>query len=291
MRKPIVHLYTICWDEADMLGFFFRHYDSWIDRYVIYDDGSTDGSLDILRAHPKVEVCSFERVNPDSFVLSHTALQDEVWKESRGRADWVVITAIDEHLWIPGKSMAAYLSVQQEHGVTLVPALGFDMISQTMPQDEGLLIDQVHQGQPSVLYSKLSLFDPNALTETNFAKGRHAAQPTGKLVLPERDELVLWHFKRLGFERTAAREKAQGARLGGVDITHGWGFQYLWSAEKFASEWEKFRQDSLWLNPRSLRSARPKARRLWWTWYQTAVRVTPRWSWLGKMLRAILPTR
>ena len=43
MSKPIVHLYTICWDEADMLGFFFRHYDSWVDRYVIYDDGSTEG--------------------------------------------------------------------------------------------------------------------------------------------------------------------------------------------------------------------------------------------------------
>ena len=29
-----------------MLAFFFRHYDPWVDRYVIYDDGSTDGSLE-----------------------------------------------------------------------------------------------------------------------------------------------------------------------------------------------------------------------------------------------------
>jgi len=291
MSKPIVHLYTICWDEADMLGFFFRHYDSWVDRYVIYDDGSTDGSLDILRAHPKVEVRSFARVDPDSFVLSHTIMQDEVWKESRGQADWVIITAIDEHLWIPGQSMESYLSAQQEQGVTLMPALGFDMISQTMPPDEGLLIDQIRQGQPSVPYSKLSIFDPNALKETNFAKGRHAAQPVGKLVLPERDELLLWHFKRLGFERTMAREKFQGARLGRVDIANAWGFQYLWSAEKFASEWEKFRRDSICLNPRSLRSARPKAKKLWWNSYRTAVRVKARWSWLGKILRAVLPTR
>jgi Glycosyl transferase family 2 len=100
MTRPVIHLYTVCWDEADMLGFFFRHYDPWVDRYVIYDDGSTDGSLEILRAHAKVEVRSFSCTEADSFVLSQNALQNEMWKESRGHADWVVITAIDELLWV-----------------------------------------------------------------------------------------------------------------------------------------------------------------------------------------------
>ena len=31
VMKPVVHLYTICWDEADRLGFFFRHYDPSVD--------------------------------------------------------------------------------------------------------------------------------------------------------------------------------------------------------------------------------------------------------------------
>ena len=69
MKAPVVHLYTICWDEADMLGFFFRHYDPWVDRYIVYDDGSTDGSLDILRAHPKVELRRFARTEAESCVL------------------------------------------------------------------------------------------------------------------------------------------------------------------------------------------------------------------------------
>jgi len=33
----VIHRYTVCWDEADMLGFFFRHYDQWVNRYVVYD--------------------------------------------------------------------------------------------------------------------------------------------------------------------------------------------------------------------------------------------------------------
>ena len=44
-----VHLYAQCWNEGFMLPYFFRHYDSFVDRYVIFDDGSNDRSLAILR--------------------------------------------------------------------------------------------------------------------------------------------------------------------------------------------------------------------------------------------------
>jgi hypothetical protein len=151
MARPIVHLYTICWDEADMLGFFFRHYEPWVDRFVVYDDGSTDFSLEILRAHPRVELRRFERQVADSFVLSHQGMQDAAWKESRGQADWVVITAIDEHLHLRGQAMTDYLAAQGRRGTTLIPALGFDMHAAAMPDDRGLLVERVTcgRGRPS----------------------------------------------------------------------------------------------------------------------------------------------
>jgi hypothetical protein len=209
-----VHLYTVCWDEADMLGFFFRHYDSWVDRYVVYDDGSNDGSLDVLHAHPKVEVRRFERVVPDSFVLSHTAMQDNAWKESRGKADWVVITAIDEHLVAPGQGdMRAWLAAQKASGVTLIPAIGFNMISESFPTPcSGKLADLVTHGRADAKFNKLSLFDPQAVRETGYTPGRHRAAPEGRLRYPDRDELVLLHFKRLGFERVSGRQIEQSKR-------------------------------------------------------------------------------
>jgi len=287
MKQPTVHLYTLCWDEADMLGFFFRHYDPWVDRYVIYDDGSTDGSLDILRAHPKVEIRTFTRTDPKSFVRSHRKMQNEIWKESRGQADWVVITAIDEHLWTPRTSMRSYLSEQQQQGVTFIPALGFDMINPTMPADEGFLIDCINRGQPSVDFSKLSIFDPNAVIDAGFTMGRHRAKPKGKLRLPAREELILWHFKRLGFDRTAAREQTQGARLGVADVANGWGRQYLWSPQEFKTNWEKFERGSTALDKQNLASIGPDAEDLWWNSYGRAVRQGSRPTLVSRLLRLI----
>ena len=264
MRKPVVHLYTVCWDEADMLGFFFRHYGPWVDRFVVYDDGSTDGSLDILKANPKVELRAFDRVQSDSFVLSHKAMQDEAWKESRGRADWVVVTAIDEHLHVKGRGMAAYLAEQAARGTTMIPALGFDMHGAAMPEDRGLLTETVTRGRPRSGFNKLSIFDPDAVAETGFGPGRHAAEPVGRLQVPARDEVMLWHYKHLGFQRNAEREAAQALRLGAADIANGFGQHYLWPKEQLRAFWDEMEREGRDLAADGFEPDRACARPLWW---------------------------
>ena len=104
-----IDLYTRCWNDADMLDFFFRHYDHLVQRYIMYDDGSTDGSLKKLAAHPKVDVRPMPVYSdPESRIASSKALQDECWKQSRGVADWVIVSDIDEHLYHP--NIKRYLS-------------------------------------------------------------------------------------------------------------------------------------------------------------------------------------
>jgi hypothetical protein len=234
-----VHLYTLCWNEADMLGFFFRHYDPWVDRYVVFDDGSTDGSLDILRGHPKVELRRFERVVSDSFVLSHQRLQNEVWKESRGNADWVVITAVDEHLRpAGGQNPGDYLAVAAGAGITAIPCLGFQMISHDLPDPGETLARTRTRGAPYHMMNKLSLFDPEAIRETNFTRGRHKAQPTATVVYPPRDELMLLHYKFIGFEQTLRRLGELHSGLGSRDVENRWGGQYQWSESRLRDAWQ-----------------------------------------------------
>ena len=72
-----IDLYTRCWNDAAMLGFFFRHYDALVQRYIVFDDGSTDASLDILASNPKVEIRPMPKgENPDSRIISSHAVVD-----------------------------------------------------------------------------------------------------------------------------------------------------------------------------------------------------------------------
>jgi hypothetical protein len=82
-------------------------------------------------------------------------------------------------------------------------------------------------GSPTDIYSKLRVFDPVALGEVNFTVGGHHANPIGRLVLPNKDELLLLHYKHLGVSHLRSRQAALGERLKEDDLKSGWGHQYF----------------------------------------------------------------
>jgi glycosyltransferase involved in cell wall biosynthesis len=230
-----IELYTRCWNDAHMLGFFFRHYDRLVSRYVVYDDGSTDGSLDILRAHPRVEIRDFTYDHPDSRVLSSTSLSNHCWKESRGRADWVIVTDVDEHL--NHSDLGAYLRACKQAGVTIIPAIGYQMFSEEFPSPDSLLERDVVLGYRWANMDKLNIFSPDDVSEVDYAPGRHSANPTGNVLLPPRDELRLLHYKFMDFERLYARHGMSAARSRPVDIERRYGAEYFWSRDVLREGW------------------------------------------------------
>ena len=176
-----------------MLPFFFLHYDKLVQPYIIYDDASTDNSQEILRLNPKVELRPMPPYSdPESRISSALALQETCWRESRGIADWVIVTDIDEHLYHP--DVYGYLAQCHTQGVTIIPALGYQMLAEQFPEHNTLLCQSLTRGACDELYSKLNIFSPNEIEAVNYTPGRHTATPTGRVVLPARDELLLLHY-------------------------------------------------------------------------------------------------
>ena len=238
-----VDLYALCWNDADMLPFFFRHYDPLVSRYFIFDDHSSDGSLDLMRAHPNVEVESFVRSDPDSFTLSELSMSNECWKRSRGSADWVIVIDIDEHLFHP--DLTEVLMRYKTLGITIVPALGYQMISEKFPRPDARLCEAHPCGAPWNIYSKVALFDPSAITEINYDAGRHHASPMGRVIAPANDELLLLHYKFLGLTRTHARHQQQRGGLRSKDLESGWGYQYCWSEAELRNAWRECARNAI----------------------------------------------
>ena len=223
-RRPRIHYYAPAWNEELMLPFLFRHYAPWVERFVIYDSDSTDGSVELLRRTPNVEIRKVPWVHPDSMVATLQALHNSCWKESRGAADWVIVADIDEFLYHP--DFLGYLRRSRKRGVTCIPALGYEMVSERFPGPDETLTSTVRRGVPHRMMSKLRLFDPNAVEETNFGPGGHVAAPTGRIVYPRKDRLLLLHYKSLGVDYLTRRNAMMETTRRSRDIERNWSHHY-----------------------------------------------------------------
>jgi Glycosyl transferase family 2 len=257
-----IHLYALCWNDAKMLGFFFRHYDRFVTKYVIFDDGSTDESIDILSRHPRVSIRRMPE-GMDSFSTDNAvAVWDHCWKESRGRADWVIVGEIDEHL--DHHDLPSYLHNCAVDGITIVPALGYQMISREFPSPKALLRNDHTVGAPWPGMSKLSIFNPDAIRETNFGAGRHSATPTGRVYAPERDEVLNLHYKYLSIEHVFERNQQLAARLGSEDIRRGRAHKWRWDMDALAEDWAAFETASVDLAAPDFDPSRAHSSPPWW---------------------------
>lgn len=294
-RRPIVHLYAVCWNEAHLLPFFFRNYEPWVQRFVFFDNGSTDGTHALLSAKPNVELRQFPWSDPNSFVRSHRKLHNTCWRESRGVADWVVVTAIDEHLYHP--CMPQFLRRCRRHGVTCVPALGYQMVTQEFPAADVNLAGVHTHGVPILAMNKLRLFNPNVV-HPNIAIGGHGAAPAGEVVYPPRDEMLLLHYKHLGIEYVVERNRLLDTGLRAGDRANNWGGHYR--ADR--AELERY-FDHLWRDGVDVRAAgyepwRDHPHPRFWRTDQQPGRTSgrrprryPRLHRLWKRLRKLLPSR
>ena len=208
----LLDVYTCLWNEATLIPFFLAHYGPVCRRIVALDDGSDDGTLEILAAHPKVEVRPMPEER-DSWVLASTRWWNHVWTESRD-ADWVGIFVPDE---IVGPDLAAALTRHKAEGATVLKPRGFDMVSETADAASAI------RGVFNPMYSKPCLFRPDKMTRVELSPGNHSAEFTGEVVLREPDDLVFRHYRYLGREQTWARYQALNAKRRPGDTARGYG--------------------------------------------------------------------
>ena len=58
-RDLVVHVYALCWNEEKILPYFLRHYGRIASKIVIYDNESSDRSVEIIRSYPNTEVIPY----------------------------------------------------------------------------------------------------------------------------------------------------------------------------------------------------------------------------------------
>lgn len=233
-----IHLYCMCKNEEKIIPFFLRHYLPLVDRIHVFDNGSTDMSLRLLSGDERISVETVETTG-SSFEAVYRPLMDNAWKRSRGSAEWIVTAEMDEHFHHP--HWRDYLDHCRATGVTVLRAIGFDMVADRFPEAPAPLWEQITHGARTTVYDKPAIFDPDAVVEINFDYGRHSAKPVGRIGYEPHRQIRLLHYKSLGLEYVCERNRILRGGLRQDDIAAGRGAHYLRSEEATRLDFQTIR--------------------------------------------------
>lgn len=143
MRITVI---TICYNEAEIIYNFLEHY-YWLgaNRIVIYDNKSTDGTIDICKDFEKShQGCKIEIIEYDS----NNEIRDDLYIEIKNNAwkkfksDYYIVVDCDEFLVLPTyledeqsdrKKLVRYLSTMKK-GYILPRVQGVQCISDTFDE-------------------------------------------------------------------------------------------------------------------------------------------------------------
>jgi hypothetical protein len=243
--------YAICWNEIKMLPYYFRHYETFCEKIIIYDNGSNDGSQEFVKNHPKGVLRTYDtqgQIRDDVYIK----IKNNCWKEACGKADYVIVGDIDEFIYHPN----IFKFLEEHLQFSIFKPAGWNMVSNKFPTTSGQIYSEVKTGAHHGGQSKPILFDPKRVKEIAFAPGCHGLNQKklsheGKFWWFRQQQynentspLKMLHFKFMGMNYVYGRYQLMARRLSAVNRKHGWGFHYKKPRQWVQKEFDKWKKNS-----------------------------------------------
>lgn len=239
-----ITLYTICYNEQEMLPYFLNHYSKMVDKIVVYDNYSTDNSRQILESFKdcEIEIIDYDTNNQYS-EESQTNLRNNCWKNDTD-SNYIIVVDIDEIIYHP--NFREFLSSNKN--IDCFKPIGYDMICDDVPTDHSKQIYEiVKTGTLNTMYSKVALFRRENISETNFKYGSHLSSFLGiktLMVHESKGDLKLLHYKCLSYEYVVKKHSDYSKRRSEFSKKNGLGFHYDFSRDKILEEFNKLKRTS-----------------------------------------------
>lgn len=211
-------VFSIFHNEAPIMPYFLRHYLTFANRIVLFDDHSTDDGPEIARA-AGVEVRPYTGAGLDDQEFVDFAV--ETYPMARGKYTWAVWVDADEFVYHP--DLRGRLAQYQAEGVALPHVAGYAMFANAFPTTAGQIYDEVKVGARAPFYDKPVVFGP--ALDLKWIPGKHALAGPVEAPRGGHPELKLLHFRHLGERHFAGRNARNHARMSARNLAQGLGFQ------------------------------------------------------------------
>lgn len=223
-KEPVFYVITICWNESPLLKYFLDYY-SFAAKIIVFDNMSSDNSIEIMKGYNNVEICSYntnEQIRDDIYI----EIKNHAWKQFRNECDWFIIIDIDEFIYHPLGIPNYVKSLPQN--VAILQCIGYEMFCPDIFQTPGdTIFDKSTRGYPGNKLDKCTLINSKLVSEINYLYGCHKAFPKVNGAIHSEPNFKLLHYKFVyPLQYLIARYQAMAKRLSKHNIEEGLGFHY-----------------------------------------------------------------
>lgn len=220
-----IHAHILAWNEEKILPYTLDYYSNICSKIFIYDNMSTDDSDEIYKKYPKVNVIKWDSGNEIN-EINYIKIKSDAYKNySRDdNVDWVIVCDCDEFLY--HENLIDKLKEYKLKGVTVPKIDGHDMVSETFPEYDGILLtDKIKIGSDTYgPMCKNIIFDPKL--DVNYGIGGHSFS-SKDAVYSDTADLKLLHYKFLGKDYVKKIYISRAKRLSNFNKQNKFGEHYF----------------------------------------------------------------
>lgn len=242
----------------DILPFVIDYWkEMGLDKVVVYDNESDDGSREFLEQYDWIEV-RIRKTNGEKDNDAHKKLKDSCWKEAVNEYDFIIVCDIDEVLYFP-QGIEKVLD-RLEGSYNVLGVKNYALVEDYKPErKEGLLMHQMglrwylqpsnHKAQyKCVGMAKFVLFRNDA--HIRWSVGQHIAYGDNlKALFVDESECISLHiYAGFGVDYKIARNKMQRDRLSLNNKNKGYSSHYKKSEDEMRREYRECQEKSVDIN-------------------------------------------
>lgn len=164
----VVHVYSIMRNEMVLLPYYMKHYRPFVEKFFIFEDESSDGTVEYLKSFDNVTLMKPDRHGIDDRYFRQI-YTDNYKIYSRGKADFVICCDGDEFIYHP--DIVKKLTWCAKEGIKIVKPEGYTMCTEEFVPENRPITEMIKNGIRDVWYDKPILFNPEV--NIRFDIGRH----------------------------------------------------------------------------------------------------------------------
>lgn len=246
---------TLCKNEMDILPFVRKYWERISADVIVYDNGSTDGSLEYLSDIPYVTIKHFDSDGHNDII--HKNVKEQAYLEYKNDYDIIIITDMDEVFFFDDFKAVSEAFIDGGYNILMTPIISLcEDFKPPFSADKYLhqLCHKFYRQRMNHMkgfddFSKLSIFNTKITDKVEMSVGQHYVKtsPDMKIMLSN-NGFNLHIDKGFGLDYKYKVRQRMYANLSDTNKRYGMAIEYADSYEKLEREYKNNQENSFDIN-------------------------------------------